>query len=139
MSVAAGLGALGFWLFIAAVVVAGIWFDAKKREMQQETLRRVVESGQQLDPELIDRMLANNADKERPDRDLKVGGIITLSVAVGLAIFGYFLGKLDGKAFSVLLGIALLVGFIGLGLLLAGKMVERWSRKDEDGRGKRSY
>ena len=42
---AVGLGALGFWLFLAAVVVAGIWFDAKKRESQQETLRRVVESG----------------------------------------------------------------------------------------------
>ena len=46
MSAAAGLGALGFWLFLAAVVVAGIWFDARKRESDQETLRRIVESGQ---------------------------------------------------------------------------------------------
>ena len=38
MEAAAGLGAFGFWLFIAAVVVAGIWFDARKRESQQETL-----------------------------------------------------------------------------------------------------
>ena len=139
MSVAAGLGAFGFWMFIAAVVVAGIWYDAKKREMQQETLRRVVESGQQLDPELIDRMLAENADNERPDRDLKVGGIITLSVAPGLVLLGYFLGKLEPQIFGVLIGVALLVGFVGLGLLVAGKMVERWGRKDEDSRSRRSY
>ena len=29
MEAAAGLGALGFWLFIAAIVVAGIWFDVR--------------------------------------------------------------------------------------------------------------
>ncbi len=139
MSAAAGLGAFGFWMFIAAVVVAGVWFDAKKREMQQETLRRVVESGQQLDPELIDRILKDNADNERPDRDLKVGGVITLSVAPGLVLLGYFLGKLEEQVFGVMLGVALLVGFVGLGLLVAGKMVERWRRQDNDDRSPRRY
>lgn len=139
MSAAAGLGALGFWIFIAAVVVAGIWFDAKKKETQQETLRRVVESGQQLDPELIDRMLKSNSENERPDRELKVGGIITLSAAAGLAVFGYFLEKLEEGLFSVMLGVGLLVGFVGLGLMIAGKMVERWNRDDKDGRSSRSY
>lgn len=136
---AAGLGAFGFWMFIAAVVVAGIWFDARKREIQQETLRRVVESGQQLDPELIDRMLKDNAGNERPERDLKVGGIITLSVAPGLVLLGYFLGRLEEKVFGVLLGVALLVGFVGLGLLIAGRMVERWNREDNDDRSSRRY
>ena len=45
MEVLHSLGALGFWIFIAAVVVAGIWGDTRKREIQQETLRRIVESG----------------------------------------------------------------------------------------------
>ena len=139
MSAAAGLGAFGFWMFIAAVVVAGIWFDAKKRETQQETLRRVVESGQKLDPELIDRMLKSHDENERPDRELKVGGIITMSVAPGLAIFGYFLEKLEEGLFGVLLGVGLLVGCVGLGLFIAGKMVERWNREDKGGRSSRSY
>ncbi len=81
MDAAAGLAALGFWLFLAAVVVAGIWFDARKRESQQETLRRVVESGQQVDMAVIDRMLATSGGSERPDRDLKVAGIIVMFVA----------------------------------------------------------
>ena len=139
MSAAAGLGALGFWIFIAAVVVAGIWFDAKKKEIQQETLRRVVESGQQLDPELIDRMLQTNTENERPDRELKVGGIITVSAAAGLAIFGVFLERLEEGLFDVMLGVGLLVGFVGMGLLIAGKVVERWNREDKDGRSPRSY
>lgn len=139
MSAAAGLGALGFWIFIAAVIVAGVWFDARKRETQQETLRRVVESGQQLDPELIDRMLKTGSETGRPDRELKIGGVITLSVAPGLVIFGYFLSKLEEELWDVMLGVGLLVGFVGVGLLVAGKMVERWNREDKDGRDSRSY
>lgn len=137
MSAAAGLGAFGFWMFIAAIVVAGIWFDAKKRESQQETLRRVVESGQNLDPELIDRLLKANSDDERPDRDLKVGGIITLSVAPGLVILGYFLGRLQEEVFGILLGVGLLVAFVGIGLIGAGKMVERWRQDDQGIRSNR--
>ena len=30
----AGLAALGFWLFIASVVVGGMWYDIRKKEMQ---------------------------------------------------------------------------------------------------------
>lgn len=135
----AGLGVFGFWMFIAAVVVAGIWFDARKKEMQQETLRRVVESGKDLDPELIDRILKDNADDERPDRDLKVAGVITLSVAAGLLVFGYLLGGFEAQIFRVMSGVALLVGFVGLGLIAAGKMTERWSKQDKEGRGKRSF
>ena len=136
---AAGLAGLGFWLFLAAVVVGGIWLDAIKRESQQETLRRVVESGQNLDPELIDRMLKTSNENERPDRELKIGGVITLSVAPGLMIFGYFLNRLEEGLFGVFLGIGLLVGFVGIGLLTAGKMVERWNRDDQEGRKNRGF
>ncbi len=130
MDAATGLAALGFWLFLAAVVVAGIWFDARKRESQQETLRRVVESGQQLDVAVIDRMLAASGDSERPDRDLKVAGIITMFVSPGLAILGWFLGRFNDKIFEVMIGIGLLVLIIGIGLYVAGKMTERWQRQD---------
>ncbi len=130
MEAAAGLGALGFWLFLAAVVVAGIWFDARKRESQQETLRRVVESGQQVDMAVIDRMLATSGGSERPDRDLKVAGIIVMFVAPGLSVFGWFLGRFNDKIFEVMIGIGLLVLIVGIGLYVAGKMTERWQRQD---------
>ena len=130
MEAAAGLGALGFWLFIAAIVVAGIWFDVRKRESQQETLRRVVESGQEIDPAIIDKILAAGKELSRVDRDLRVSGLIVIFLSPGLAVFGWFLAKLRPEIMSVMLGVALLVGFIGIGLLVAAKVAERWYLED---------
>lgn len=131
MGVAAGLGAMGFWMFLAAVVVAGIWFDARKRETQQETLRRVVESGQTIDPEVIDKMLAVGGGDERVDRELKIAGVIVMFIAPGLAILGWFLGQLNDRLFGIMLGVSLLVAFVGIGLYVAGKVSERWYREDK--------
>ena len=131
MGDAVGFGALGFWLFLAAVVVAGIWFDAKKRESQQETLRRIVESGQRVDQAMIDKFLKAGSSASRTDQDLKVGGLITMSVAPGLVLLGYFLSKLEEQMMDVMLGVALLVGFVGVGLYAAGKMAERWYNDDQ--------
>lgn len=130
MQAAAGLAALGFWLFLAAVVVAGIWFDARKREAQQETLRRVVESGQQLDVAVIDRLLAASGGSNRPDRDLKVAGVITMFIAPGLLVLGWFLERYNDKMLNVMTGVGSLVLLVGVGLYVAGKMAERWQRQD---------
>ncbi len=130
MEAAAGLGAMGFWIFLAAIVVAGIWFDARKRESQQETLRRVVESGQKIDPAMIDKMLAVGGGQAHVDRDLKISGLIVIFVAPGLAILGWFLAALQEELLGLMLGVSLLVGFVGVGLLVAGKAAERWYRED---------
>ncbi len=130
MEAVAGLAGLGFWLFLAAVVVSGVWFDARKRESQQETLRRLVESGQELDVEVIDRMMANTADREKSEKDLKVGGIIMMFVAMGLTVLGWFLSRSNDEIFWVLLGVSLLVFLIGTGLFVAGVMTARWQRQD---------
>ena len=130
MDVATALGSLGLWVFLAAVVVAHIWSAARKRESQQETLRRVVESGQHLDVAVIDRMLDSSRGNERPDRDLKVAGIITMFVSPGLAILGWFLGRFNDKIFELMIGVSLLVLIVGIGLYVAGKMTERWQRQE---------
>lgn len=131
MEIATGLGSLGFWVFLSAVVVARTWFDARKREAQQETLRRIVESGQQLDVAVIDRMLGASEGNSRPDRDLKVAGIITMFVSPGLVILGWFLGRFNHKAFEVMIGVALLVLIVGAGIYVAGLMTKRWQRQDK--------
>lgn len=131
MSAAAGFGALGFWLFLAAVVVGGIWFDARKRESEQETLRRIVESGQHVDSVVIDKMLAASGGRARIDRDFKSSGLIVIFIAPGIAVFGWFLGQLEEKLFGLMLGVALLLVFVGAGLLVAGKVSERWYREDQ--------
>ena len=70
-----GIASLGFWAFLAACVVGGIWDGVRKREEQHETLRRLVESGKPIDEALVDRVLGND---KRPDRDLKVAGLIVM-------------------------------------------------------------
>ncbi len=128
---AAGLGAMAFWLFLAAVVVAGIWYSVRERESRQETLRRVVESGQHLDQELIDKILAASGDTKYLHRDLKVAGLIVISAAPGLAVLGWFLARLSDKVLPALLGVSFLVGFVGIGLLVAAKVAERWRHGDQ--------
>lgn len=130
MESAAGLGALGFWIFLAAIVVAGIWFDARKRESQQETLRRVVESGQNIDATVIEQLVKASGDSSRTDRDLKVAGLIMVFIAPGLVALGWFLSFINDKVFVALLGVAMLVLFIGAGLLVAAAVARRWQEED---------
>ena len=132
MAELAHLGALGFWIFIAAIVVAGIWSAARKRESQQETLRRIVESGKEIDAAVLDKLLSADRDDSRMDQDLKVAGVIVMFIAPGLAILGWFLSKLQEELMDVMLGVSLMVGVVGVGLYVAGIYSERWYREEQD-------
>ena len=132
-SLGAGLAALAFWGFIAAVVVAGIWYDIRKKESQQETIRRLIESGQPLDEGMMDKLLSQSEDgSDRLDRGFKVTGLILLPTAVGLAILGWVLGMEHANAFLPLMGVAGLVGCIGIGFFIAAAVASRWYVQDND-------
>jgi hypothetical protein len=122
-----GLAAFGFWMFIAAAAVAGIWDGVRKREAEHETLRRMIEAGKQPDPATIDKLLGH---KKEPARDLKVAGLIVSFAAPGLAVMGWFISFASKEALMPLLGVSLLVAFIGAGLLTAAKFLERATRAD---------
>ena len=115
ISLGAGLAALGFWLFIAVAVIGGIWDGARKREAKHESLRRIIESGQQVDPAVMDRLFGEDKSK---GVDLQVSGVITLSASVGIALLGWFISLLNAKALLPLLGAAALVAMVGIGLLI---------------------
>ncbi len=133
MSLGAGLAALAFWGFVATIIVAGIWYDIRKRQAQHETLRRIIESGQPLDQALMDKLLSlsGGGGGERLDRDLRVAGLIVLFVAPGLALLGVFVGLESEEALLPLLGVAALVGCVSIGLLVASRVVGR-SYREED-------
>ena len=122
-----GLAAFGFWMFIAAATVGGIWDGVRKRDAEHETLRRMIESGKQPDPELFDKLLGHKKD---PARDPKVAGLIVIFVAPGLALLGWLIGLENKDAFSALLGVAGLVAFVGIGLLTASRYLERAVERD---------
>ena len=130
----AGLAAIGFWAFIAIVVVAGIWDNVRKREAKHETLRRMIEGGDKIDRDLMDKLLSiSNENSENLGRDLKVSGLIMIFIAPGLAVLGWFLGDLAAEAETALMGVSVLVGLIAIGLLVAAKAAEVWDKRNSDG------
>jgi hypothetical protein len=123
-----GLAAFGFWMFVAAAAVGGIWDGVRKRDAEHETLRRMIESGNEPDPALVNKLLGN---KKQPERDLKVAGLIVLFVAPGLAIMGLLIGLESKEAVMPLLGVAALVAFVGIGLLTAARYLQRARSSDQ--------
>ena len=119
-----GLAAFAFWGFIASCVIGGIWYAIREKETQHETLRRIIESGREVDAEVIDRVMSDGGKSED---DLRVGGYITMSVAPGLALLGSVLKVAtdNEQVFIILLGVSGLVLFIATGLLVAARVLER--------------
>lgn len=128
-----GLAALAFWGFVASCVVAGVWSAIRKRDAQHETVRRLIESGQPIDQELMDKLLLlSDGGSKRHDRDFYVTGLWLLPVAVGMALFALFLGSTEPDALAPLLGASALIACIGIGALVAGKITGRWYAVDSD-------
>ncbi len=103
------------WIGLAAVLgpvlLIALFFVLrfKSRRDMQDTIRTALDKGQDLTPELIDRL---GHPKEPKDKDLRLG-VIWLALAVGLALIGVavpdpdaFRGTLAGAAFPFTIGIA---------------------------------
>lgn len=117
-----GLAALAFWGFIASVVVAGIWYGLRERQAQYDTLSRIIESGQTIDEDVVEKILGGG---KRVDVGLRIAGLIVIFVAPGLAVLAWFISQLSEPWLMPLLGVAALVAFVGIGLLVAAKFAEK--------------
>lgn len=103
-------------MFLGLTVVISLffWFRYRARGDLQATIRTAIDKGQELTPELIDRLGSPPAPK---DRDLRLA-LIWLAIAVGLALCGFavpdpsghaFQGTLAGAAFPFAIGVAYLI------------------------------
>ena len=61
-------------------------------------------------------------------RDLRIGGLIVLCAAPGMALLGWFISRIAEPALMPLLGVAALMVFVGIGLLAASRAAEKASR-----------
>ena len=130
-----GLAALAFWGFIAAVVVAGIWYGLRERQAQYETLSKIIDSGQPIDEAVVDRILGGGKDTEVA---LKIAGLIVIFLAPGIAVLAWFIAQLSEAWLMPLLGAAALVGFVGVGLLVAARYVAGANREKDASTGSRA-
>jgi len=111
-----------FWIFIASVVVAGIWYAYARNRETQKTIRLAIEKGIQLDAALIDKLVIRESGNPE---DYYIGGFICIACGIGLPILGYFIGRIAPEAFFPLAGAGVLVGLIGISLILCGKLIGR--------------
>jgi hypothetical protein len=117
--------AIAFWIFLTVAAVAGIVADYKKRGLALEPLRAAIERGQQLDPQLVERLMA-------PDRHgeplnplyLKVGGIVTIAAGIGVAVLSFFVSQVAPISFYPVMGGGLVAVCVGVGLVIAARVVE---------------
>jgi hypothetical protein len=111
-----------FWLFIGAVAIAGMITEYKRRRIGIEVLRMAVEKGQQLDPEMVEKLMSCEHRAARIDPlDLKLGGIITIASGFGLCPLAYFISRVAPIAFYPIVGTGALAVFVGAGLLFGAR------------------
>ena len=94
------------------VFIALFWFRYKSRRDIQETFRAALDKGQELSPEVIDRL---GHPQPPRNKDLRFG-IIWLALAAGLVLIGIAVpdpdalrGLLAGAALPFCIGIAYLI------------------------------
>jgi hypothetical protein len=123
--------AIAFWVFLGVAAVAGIVADYKKRQIALEPLRAAIERGQQLDPEVVERLLAPEARAALNPLYLRVGGIITVATGVGVVILSFLLTQIVPFVFYPVLGGGIVVLCIGVGLIIAARTVETHASRAE--------
>ena len=90
------------------------YYDNRTKEQFHATLQKLIESGQELSPELLESVPGSKAGKGKDKEDIR-SGFITSGVGIGIALFGHF-----GAEEQALFGIGLLVLSIGVGILAYG-------------------
>ena len=118
--------AIAFWIFVAVVSVAGMVQDYRKRQLALEPLRIAIEHGQQLNPEIITRLLGREERQESVNPlDLKIGGIITCASGVGVALLSFFVALVFPPFHWLVLGAGVLAVCVGVGLIIAANTLRR--------------
>lgn len=131
------LGALAFWIFVAAVVVAGIWKRRHSEALRHETVRLMIEKNMPIDEAQLAELLnprtpewiSSQTKPGKPGdayRVLRIIGVIMIFIALGLLIAGAVRGMILGFNDSSMVGLATgisLVAMIGIGLFVASRYV----------------
>jgi Ca2+/Na+ antiporter len=112
-------------MFIGLTVVLSlfVWFRFRIRNDAQSTIRTAIEKGQELTPEIIDRL---GHPRPHEDRDLRIS-LIYFALAIALTLFGVALPVDEEHAQRVFMGIAAFPFSLGVAFLIMWRFTERRS------------
>lgn len=105
-----------FFSMVAIIAWGFFYFRNRGRSELQATIRQALDKGQELSPELIDRI---SEPKPGKMRDLK-RGLIWVAVAIGFVGLGFTIP--DEEAQPVMLGISVFPVAVGLAYILIWKL-----------------
>jgi hypothetical protein len=104
------IGVFGMPVFIIAIV---LYFKSKEKAQFHESMQKLIESGQELSPELL-QSIPGYVEDETKKNDIR-SGVILMGVGAGIGLLGYF-----GLGNSVVWAVGLLLGAIGIATLAYG-------------------
>ena len=115
-------------LAIAGVLIAIIISNQKKNQAKLDFLRSAMERGVALDAELIDKVMHPNrtaAGKRAlpPGQGARVAGILVIAFGVGYAVLASFIAVISPDARLPMMGVACMMGCIGIGFLVVSKVL----------------
>lgn len=103
--------------FVFGSIPLTVWivsfFNTKKRQTIHETLRHAIDKGQELSPEMMEKMSLLN-DPVRADLRR---GVLFLAFGAALAVLGVIIGQEEAEALTAMLGVATFPVFLGLAYL----------------------
>jgi Domain of unknown function (DUF6249) len=115
---------VAFWIFVGASAVTAIITEHLKRRLGMDLLRAALEKGQPLDPALVATIMAEEQHSGSIDpMHLKMGGIITLSAGIGIAILAFFIAHLQAWTLYPILGSGAVVICVGIGLIISANVL----------------
>ena len=111
---------IAMFLGLTIVFCVLFWFRYRARSEMQQTFRAALDKGQELTPEIIDRLGHPKASK---DKDLRLG-VIWLAVAAALVAFGFGIPDEEDVA-RIFAGIAAFPFAIGVAYMILHKFTDR--------------
>lgn len=105
------------------IVWTALHFNNKKKEQFHTSLQKLIESGQELTPELL-QSIPGYVEEDKKVSDIKAGAIL-IGIGVGVVLLGYL-----GLHSTVVWASGLLVASLGLALLAVGIYTEKKNSDD---------
>jgi hypothetical protein len=136
VSIGSAIATAAALLAIAGVLIAIIISNQKTKQAKLDFLRGAMERGATLDPELIDKVMRPGARRQPMPfgKGALVAGIIVIAFAIGYGIFAYFISLLAPPALFPMMGVAILLVFTGIGLIVVSRVL-RSGNSDTDPKG----